>query len=226
MQVQDILKELQSLSNAATLKHNKKSGAHDNQYGVKLGDIRKIAANIKTNHALALELWQTNNIDAKLLACLIIKPTALSPKEVTALVESIDFVGEADWFTSYILKDYPNKDQFRESWMKSKNKWAARAGWSLMASKIAQGAEGLDLDKLLDQLEKEMPIAVPEVQWTMNYALAYTGIHHPAYRARALALGEKLGILRDYPVSKGCTSPFAPIWINEMVKRAEQTKKK
>ena len=32
-------------------------------------------------------------------------------------------------------------------------------------------------------------------------------------------IGEKLGIYRDYPVSKGCTSPFAPIWINEMVRR-------
>jgi len=31
--------------------------------------------------------------------------------------------------------------------------------------------------------------------------------------------GESLGIYRDYPVSKGCTSPFAPIWINEMVSR-------
>jgi hypothetical protein len=32
-------------------------------------------------------------------------------------------------------------------------------------------------------------------------------------------VGEKLGIYRDYPVSKGCTSPFAPIWINAMVSR-------
>jgi len=31
--------------------------------------------------------------------------------------------------------------------------------------------------------------------------------------------GEKLGIYRDYPVSKGCTSPFAPVWIEEMVRR-------
>ena len=38
-------------------------------------------------------------------------------------------------------------------------------------------------------------------------------------RERALAIGEALGIYRDYPVSKGCTSPFAPIWINEMVSR-------
>jgi hypothetical protein len=28
------------------------------------------------------------------------------------------------------------------------------------------------------------------------------------------AIGEKLGIYRDYPCSPGCTSPFAPIWIN------------
>ncbi len=34
-----------------------------------------------------------------------------------------------------------------------------------------------------------------------------------------LAIGETLGIYRDYPVSKGCTSPFAPIWINAMVSR-------
>jgi len=53
----------------------------------------------------------------------------------------------------------------------------------------------------------------------MNSTLAQIGIHHPVYRERALAIGERLGIYRDYPVSKGCTSPFAPIWINEMVKR-------
>ena len=107
----------------------------------------------------------------------------------------------------------------RIQWLKSKNKWALRAGWSLMAGKIARDADGLDMDALLKQLQKEMPKAVPEVQWTMNFALAYIGIHHPAYRKQALSIGEELGIYRDYPVSKGCTSPFAPIWINEMVKR-------
>jgi hypothetical protein len=41
----------------------------------------------------------------------------------------------------------------------------------------------------------------------------------PTHRQRALAIGEALGIDRDVPVSKGCTSPFAPIWINAMVRR-------
>jgi 3-methyladenine DNA glycosylase AlkD len=53
----------------------------------------------------------------------------------------------------------------------------------------------------------------------MNNTLAAIGIHHPAYRDRALAIGGALGVYRDYPASPGCTSPFAPIWINEMVRR-------
>ena len=64
-----------------------------------------------------------------------------------------------------------------------------------------------------------MPAAPAPTQWTMNSCLANIGIHHPALRKRALAIGERLGIYRDYPVSTGCTSPFAPIWINEMVRR-------
>jgi hypothetical protein len=34
-----------------------------------------------------------------------------------------------------------------------------------------------------------------------------------------MAIGEKLGLYRDYPVSKGCTPPFAPIAITELAKR-------
>jgi 3-methyladenine DNA glycosylase AlkD len=59
----------------------------------------------------------------------------------------------------------------------------------------------------------------PEVQWTMNGCLAGIGIHFPKLRKRAVAIGEALGLYRDWPVSKGCTPPFAPIWINEMVRR-------
>jgi 3-methyladenine DNA glycosylase AlkD len=79
--------------------------------------------------------------------------------------------------------------------------------------------EGLDLPALLDRIESEMGSAAPEMQWTMNCSLAEIGIHFAHHRERALAIGETLGIYRDFSCSKGCTSPFAPIWINEMVRR-------
>lgn len=219
MTVKEILAELQSLGNEKMMAINTKAGAGKNLFGVKMGDIRNIAKKLKTNHELGLQLWNAGNIEAQFLAILIMKPDLLTAKQLDTMVQQMDFTHVADWFSSYILKDHPAKEELRIQWLKSKNKWTLRAGWSLMAGKIARDADGLDLGALLKQLQKEMPKAVPEVQWTMNFALAYIGIHHPAYRKQALRIGEELGIYRDYPVSKGCTSPFAPIWINEMVKR-------
>jgi 3-methyladenine DNA glycosylase AlkD len=103
--------------------------------------------------------------------------------------------------------------------MEDADPWAARAGWSLTAGRVARSPEGLDLPALLDRIESEMAGAPAPSQWTMNTCLATIGIHFPEHRKRALAIGEKLGVFRDYPVSKGCTSPFAPIWIAEMVRR-------
>jgi 3-methyladenine DNA glycosylase AlkD len=88
--------------------------------------------------------------------------------------------------------------------------------WSLLA---AQAAGNMPAVVVLDRIESEMADADAVVQWTMNSTLAEIGIHFPKLRKRAIAIGEKLGIFRDYPVSKGCTSPFAPIWINAMVSR-------
>lgn len=219
MTLKQTLDKLKSLGFEKVRLQNKKSGADDNQFGVKNGDIRTIAKAIKTDQALAMELWETGNLDAQQLAILIMKPKALSVSEIEKLVKSIRWTGVADWFNSYIIKEHPDKETLREKWMKSKDPYSARAGWSLTSGRVAREPDGLDLPALLDRIEKEMPKAPPEVQWTMNSTLANIGIHHPALRKRALAIGEKLGIYRDYPTSPGCTSPFAPIWINEMVKR-------
>jgi 3-methyladenine DNA glycosylase AlkD len=98
-------------------------------------------------------------------------------------------------------------------------RWTARAGWSLTAERVAKKPEGLDLSALLDRIESEMGDSDPVVQWTMNSTLAEIGIHFPNLRKRAIAIGETLGVYRDFPVSKGCTSPFAPVWIDFMVSR-------
>jgi 3-methyladenine DNA glycosylase AlkD len=85
-----------------------------------------------------------------------------------------------------------------------------------------KNAENLDLDALLDQIEKEMKKAPAHKQWAMNHYLAEIGMHHPELRKRAIAIGERLAVLIDYPASPGCPPPYAPIWIAEMVRRREK----
>lgn len=219
MTLAETLKQLKALGNEKTRAHNTKNGAGENQFGVKHGDLRALAKKIGSNHELALSLWATGNVDAQLLAILLIKPKALSAKEVDRMVRSVTFVHVADWFNAYVVRQHPDKEALRQGWMATDDRWAARAGWDLTAERVGKSPDGLDLPALLDRIESEMAVAKPEVQWTMNNTLAGIGIHFPKLRKRAIAIGERLGVYRDYPVSKGCTSPFAPIWIEAMVNR-------
>lgn len=219
METKDILAQLEALGDEKMRAQNKKRGAGDNQFGVKMGDIRNIAKKLKTNHELALKLWDTENVEARFLATLLIDPKKLSNDELARIVSSEKFTHIADWFYSYVIKEYPDKETLRQKWMQTSDVMQARAGWSLTAGCVTRNPELVDIPALLERIEKEMPTAAPEVQWTMNSTLAQIGINHPEFREHALSIGEKLGIYRDYPTSKGCTSPFAPIWINEMVRR-------
>ena len=229
----EVLTKLESMGDEGRREYNLKPAPHGvpagklKQFGCAMGDLRKLAAKIKADHPLALELWKTGNIDAQLLAILIMKPKEFSAKELDKMVREATFPTVADWFNAYIVKEQPpaQKESLREKWMKDKNPWAARAGWNLTASRInkggkdADGAGGLDVESLLDRIEKEMPKAPPETQWTMNNTLMAIGIHHAKHRKRAIAIGEEIGLYKDWPMSKGCIIPYVPTAVPEMVKR-------
>jgi 3-methyladenine DNA glycosylase AlkD len=219
MTLKETLVQLEALRDEKTRTYNLKNGVGENQFGVKLGDLRKVANKIKFNHQLALELWETENFDAQMLAMLIIKTEKLTADELDSMVRGVKFTRVADWLNSYVVKLHPDNEMLRQKWMKDKNSMAARAGWNLTTQRIVKNPEMVDIPALLDRIENEMATAAPEAQWTMNFSLAEIGINHPEYRQRAIEIGEKLGIYRNYPVSKGCTSPFAPIWIKELVSR-------
>ena len=58
-----------------------------------------------------------------------------------------------------------------------------------------------------------------DARGAVDNTLAAIGIHDPKLRKRAVAIGEKIGLYRDWPVSKGCTPPYVPVWVEAMVKR-------
>jgi len=127
-----------------------------------------------------------------------------------------------DWFIVNVVKPGRHAEQLRLCW-KDGDDLVGRAGWSLTTERVVKNPDGLDLDALLDQIEKEMKGAPAQKQWAMNHCLAEIGIHHPKLRKRAIWIGERLAVLIDYPASPGCTPPYAPIWIAEMVRRREES---
>ena len=215
----EAMRELEALGTEKMRKINARNGAGSNQFGVKSGDLRALAKRIKMDPDLASSLWDTGNLDAMLLATLLMDPKKLSADELERLVRSVTCSQLADWLMTNVVKLHPQKEELRQKWMDSSHMMAARAGWSLTTERVIKNPEGLDLTQLLDRIEGEMGDSPELKQWTMNYCLAEIGINFPQHRKRAIAIGEKLGVFRDYPTSKGCTSPFAPIWITELVRR-------
>lgn len=198
---------------------NEKRGATGQQFGCNMGEIRKIAKLIKIDSALGKELFQTNNLDARFLSCLIIKPNDLTESELEEMFSQITYTHLADWFISYIIKSHKQKEALRQKWMDSNQPMIYRAAWSLTTERVCKDPTGLDLPALLNRIDHELPTAHEWPQWTLNYCLAEIGIRNPELREQALNIGESHGVYRNYPVSKGCTSPFAPSWISEMVSR-------
>jgi 3-methyladenine DNA glycosylase AlkD len=194
---------------------------HGDDHGVNLGKLRALAKDLKTQQELSRGLWATGDTAARLVALLICRPKAFERDELDAMLREARVPKVHDWLVGYVVKKSAHAEELRRAWIADPDPVVASAGWALTTDRVAKKPEGLDLAGLLDVIEAEMKGAPDRLQWAMNHCLAQIGIEHAEYRARAIDIGERLRVLEDYPTPPNCTSPFAPVWITEMVRRQQ-----
>ncbi|MFL4477443.1 DNA alkylation repair protein [Paeniglutamicibacter sp. ORCA_105] len=216
--VAEVMAELAALEDPKMRQANEKRG---DDHGVNLSKLRAVAKKLKTQQELAVRLWATGDTAARLVALLICRPKAFGREELDTMLRQARAPKVHDWLVNYVVKKSPHAEELRVAWSADSDPVVASAGWALTSERVAKKPEGLDLSGLLDVIEAEMKDAPDRLQWAMNQALATIGIEHAEHRARALDIGERLEVLKDYPTPPNCTSPFAPTWINEIVRRKE-----
>ena len=216
--VAEVMTELASLEDPRARAVNER---HGDDHGVNLGQLRAVAKRLKTQQELARELWATGDTAARLLALLICRPKAFERDELDTMLREARTPKVQDWLVNYVVKKNAHAGELRVAWTADPDPVVASAGWALTTERVARKPEGLDLPGLLDVIEAEMRGAPDRLQWAMNHCLAQIGIEHAEHRARAIGIGERLQVLVDYPTPPNCTSPFAPVWITEMVRRQQ-----
>ncbi|SDC94503.1 DNA alkylation repair protein [Glycomyces harbinensis] len=217
-QKDEVLAELAALEDPKIREVNER---HGDDHGVNLTKLRAIAKRLKTQQDLARELWETGDGAARLLALLICRPKAFERDELDVMLREARTPKVHDWLVNYVVKKHPGAEALRLSWTADPDPVVASAGWALTTERVAKRPEGLDLAAILDVIEAQMRDAPDRLQWAMNHCLAQIGIDHPEYRARAMDIGERLEVLKDYPTPPNCTSPYAPAWITEIVRRRQ-----
>jgi 3-methyladenine DNA glycosylase AlkD len=215
-EVAEVMAELAALDDPKARAVNRR---HGDEHGVNLGSLRALAKRLKTQHELAGRLWETGDASARLLAMLICRPKAYGRSDLDVMLREAGTPKVHDWLVNYVVKKNPHAEELRLAWLADPDPVVAAAGWQLTTERVARRPAGLDLAGLLDVIEAEMKDAPDRLQWAMNHCLAQIGIDHPEHRARAIDIGTRLAVLKDYPTPPNCTSPFAPVWITEMVRR-------
>lgn len=186
----------------------------------KLGDLRKIANDIKKDHDLAMELWATGKYLARQLAILIMDKKQLSQELIDKLAKDIKQhkEDERNQLIDWLMANQLSKDRkiiaLMESWENSPSSLLRRVFWYYQGRLRWVGqSPPPNTEELLSKIEKQIQKEEPEVQWAMNFTAGWIGVYDKKYRNRCIALGEKTGLYKGKMVSKGCTPEYLPEFI-------------
>ena len=192
----------------------------------KLGDLRKIAKDIKTDHELAMELWSTGSMPARQLAILIMDKKEVTQELVDALDRDLQDLEAAeqtqlfDWLLANQLGRSARGKALMNSWEFSPSALQRRTFWYYQARLRWTGQTSpSNSEYLLDAMEARIEDEVPEVQWAMNFTAGQIGTYEPELRSRCIALGETTGLYRDERVARGCTPSYLPEFIRIQVSK-------
>ena len=198
------------------------------QDDIKLGDLKKLAKEIKIDHEVALSLWESKNHYARLLSVLIMDKKCLTESVIEELAKDLMQNNEqqrnqiAEWLMANQLTKAKATKELLLQWQDHSSPVLRRLFWYYQARLRWTGQTPPEnTDELVELLEENLAKEQPEVQWAMNFCAGQIGVHQPEYRSRCIKLGEKTGLYKDQKVSRGCTPNYLPKFIEiEAGKRA------
>jgi 3-methyladenine DNA glycosylase AlkD len=177
----------------------------DNAFGVSVYELRKVAKRIGTDHDLALALWATGNHEARLLACFIDDPTAVTAKQMDAWASDFDSWDICDQATTSLFDLTKHAWAKATEWAKRDEPWVKRGGFALMAGLAVhdKAADDRAFMRLLPLIERGAFDDRGFVKKAVNWALRNIGKRNRELNAAAIACSEKIGAAADKAAGGG-----------------------
>jgi 3-methyladenine DNA glycosylase AlkD len=223
MTSREALKELKSKGTAQNVKIYRRHGAVGNIYGVSFTDLRKLAKRIKKDHALALKLWDSGNMDARILATMIADPSQLKPSTVNDWIRDVDYYVLSDQLAELISASPIAIDKMQQL-MASPREYYRACGYTVLASALKNGIDVSDEDcrRFLETIEAEIHSSPNRSRYAMNNAVIAIGIYKPALTADAKAAAARIGKVVVDHGETSCKTPEAVPYIEKALARQKK----
>lgn len=163
-------------------------------YGVTVATLRTMAKRIGHDHKLADALWRSGLHDARMLACFVDEPEAVTSAQMDRWAKDFDNWGLVDTACFALFDRTPHAFARIDAWAKAKDEFVKRAAFALLAC-VALHGHGADPDYLKRMAlirraaSDERNFVKKGVSWALR---AIGGKKSPKLRAAARELATEL----------------------------------
>ena len=199
------------LAEAGTAQNRKvyaRHGAAEPMFGVSYKNLGLIRKQVGVDHELALELWDTGNHDARVLALQTAEAAAVTPETAARWAGDV---------TNYILAEALGglcartrwARSLSDAWRDAPGEWPASIGWFIVAC-TAEDPEvwtAAELRDLVRQIEAEIGTRPNRVRHEMNGVLIAVALRDGNLRRSALAAARRIGPVAVDHGQTGCKTP-------------------
>jgi 3-methyladenine DNA glycosylase AlkD len=197
-EAQEILERLVSEANPDNVEGMARYGINPrNTLGVPMPVLRGIARELKRNHHLALELWESGIHEARILAGLVADPTQVDEQLMERWVHDFDSWDVCDQVCSNLFDKTPFAYPKAVEWSRRQPEFVRRAGFVLMAALAVHDKKAPDsafehfFPLILDASTDERNF----VKKAVNWALRGLGKRSQALNAQAVETAQQIARL-------------------------------
>lgn len=210
-----VLKELKAMGTDQNKKIFRNHGATGEIYGVSYANLKALDKKVPVDQELAEDLWATDILDARVMACWKADEHAVTRKGLDAWARDVNNHGIAFELAALAAYTVLGADRSRK-WRKMKHEWRAAMGWRILASLAMQpdrpvsegGVLDEELSECLEEIEAGIHSAPNRIRQNMNIALISIGCR-PSMTKATLPVAKRVGVVDVDQGNTSCKTPIA-----------------
>jgi len=216
----EIMSDLEAAGNEQTRKTYSRHGAVPPLFGVNYATFKALSKKIKVDHALAVQLWESRNHDARLLSMMIADPKQADSALLDIWVADSQSYSINDGVTGYVSRSAYARDK-AEVWSQSPDEWPSTAGWGLVGH-LAWNDKTLPdsyFEPYLTQIESGIHQRPNRTRYAMNNALINIGCRNAALHERVKHIAAAIGAVIVDHGQTDCETPIIVPYIEKVLAR-------
>jgi 3-methyladenine DNA glycosylase AlkD len=163
-------------------------------FGVSMATMRPLVKRLGRNHELALALWNSGYLEARILASFVDEPARVSPGQMERWAADFDNWAVCDSVCIHLFDRTPHAWRKVPVWARRRSEFVRRAAFAMLAGLAVHDTHADDRAflQMLPLIERAAADERNFVKKAVNWALRQIGKRNAALNAAAIVVARRL----------------------------------